>query len=437
MVTSVLACLRPVRINRANLIILFACAVAAGCGGSNGTSAAGAGAEGGRGGGRGGRGAGAGGAVPVVTAPVVSRSVPLTIDAVGTGEAFTTVQIRSQVTGQLSAVHFAEGQDVHKGQLLFALDRRPFEAALQQAEAILAKDTAQAKNAQSQAARYEDLFKRGLIPRDQYETQTSGAAALQATLNADRAAVEEARLNVQYTEITSPIDGRTGALMAHAGDLIRANDQNALVVINQVSPIRVLFSVPGRVLPEIRRYQARTGLHVEARTPAAAPSGAQPPPVAPAADRDEPGQAETAPAAEGTVTFIDNSVDPSTGTIKMKATFPNTDHRLWPGSFVQVRLLLTTEANAITVPSAAVQTTQDGQYVYVVKPDQTVEFRQVSVGRQQGPEAVIARGLLPGEIVVTDGQLRLTPGAHVTTHQPGSQEGGEGRGRTPRPKVTS
>lgn len=352
----------------------------------------------------------------MVTAPVVSKAVPVTIDAVGTAEAFTTVQIRSQVTGQLSAVHFAEGQDVRKGQPLFTLDRRPFEAALQQAEAVLAKDTAQANNAEAQAARYNDLYKRGLIPRDQYETQTASATSLQATLNADRAAVEQARLNLQYTNIASPIDGRTGALMAHAGDLIRANDANPLVVINQLSPIRVLFSVPGRFIPDIRRYQAKAGLHVEARTPSA--------------------QQPSAPAAEGTVSFIDNSVDPSTGTIKMKAAFPNTDHALWPGLFVQVRLLLTTEANAITVPSAAVQNTQEGQYVYVVKPDQTVEFRQVSVQRQQGADVVIARGLQPGEIVVTDGQLRLTPGAHVTTRQPEPQERGDGRGRNPRAKVT-
>lgn len=407
-----LDCFCPV-LTPASVVAVLACVLATACTGSDATGSARTGAD------RDGRGGpgGAGGAVPVVTAPVLSKSVPLTIDAVGTAEAFTTVQIRSQVTGQLSQVHFAEGQDVRKGQALFTLDRRPFEAALHQAQAVLAKDTAQARNAAGQAARFEDLFKRGLIPRDQYEAQTASAAALQATLNADGAAVEQARLNLQYTNISSPIDGRTGAFMVHAGDLVRANDTSPLVVINQLSPIRVLFSVPGRFIPDIRRYQGRTPLRAEARTPSSVMPGAQPPP----AGTDVAGQQRgdtTPPVAEGAVSFIDNAVDPSTGTIKMKATFANGDRRLWPGLFVQVRLLLTTEANAITVPAEAVQSTQDGRYVYVVKPDQTVEFRQIAVQRQQGPDIVVARGLQPGETVVTDGQLRLTPGARVSARTP-------------------
>ncbi|OFW04569.1 MAG: hypothetical protein A3H96_09270 [Acidobacteria bacterium RIFCSPLOWO2_02_FULL_67_36] len=389
--------LRRIAATRACLPLLLS-VLAAACTDSSATGAARPGGNAGRGGGGGG---GGGGAVPVVTAPVVARAVPLTMDAVGTAEAFTTVQLRSQVTGQLSAVHFQEGHDVGKGQPLFTLDRRPFEAALQQAQAVQAKDTAQATNAQAQAARAEDLYKRGLIAREQYETQTAGAASLQATLNADRAAVEQARLNLQYTTISSPIDGRTGALMVHAGDLIRANDANPLVVINQLAPIRVVFSVPGRLISDIRRYQSKAPLHVEAQSPAAA----------------------------GTVSFIDNTVDPSTGTIKMKATFANGDHRLWPGLFVQVKVLLTTETNAITVPTAAVQTTQDGQYVYVVKPDQTVDFRKVTVQRQQGDDLVVASGLQAGDTVVTDGQLRLTPGARVTARPSDAPGSGEGRGR--------
>ena len=215
------------------------------------------------GGGRGGR--GGGGAVPVVTTHVESKQVPVTIPAVGTAEAVSSVQIRAQVAGQLSAVHFAEGQEVSKGQPLFTLDPRPFQAALQQAEAVLARDTATAKNATAQQARYEDLYKRGLIPRDQYEAQVANAASLQATLAADQAAVETAKLNLQYTHITAPISGRTGTLGVHEGDLVRANDTIAMVVINQLTPIYVTFSVPGRYLTDIRRFQARGPLAIETR----------------------------------------------------------------------------------------------------------------------------------------------------------------------------
>ena len=227
------------------------------------------GRAGGRGGGRG------GGPVPVVTAPVVSKAVPVTIPAVGTAEPLATVQIRSQVTGQLSAIHFAEGQDVRAGAPLFTLDARPFEAALQQAQAVLARDTAQAKNAQSQRARYEDLFNRGLIARDQYETQAATSLALESTLAADQAQIENARLSLQFTRIVAPISGRTGALNVHQGDLVRANDTTPLVVINQVAPIYVTFSVPGRYLPEIRRYQSQHPLRIDARIQAGGTPGAQ------------------------------------------------------------------------------------------------------------------------------------------------------------------
>src|SRR4051812_23727751 len=236
----------------------------------------------GRGGGRGGRGGGGGGPVPVVTTHAVAKPVPVTVPAVGTAEPVATVQIRAQVTGQLSAIHFTEGQEVKKGAPLFTLDARPFEAALQQAEAVLARDTAQAKNAQSQRTRYEDLFKRGLIPRDQYETQMANATALESTLAADQAQIENAKLNLQYTHILAPISGRTGALGVHEGDLVRANDTTPMVVINQVAPINVTFSVPGRSLPDIRRRQGQQPLKIEARIQASgtpgAPQGAPPNP---------------------------------------------------------------------------------------------------------------------------------------------------------------
>ena len=394
-------------------------------------------------GGRGGRGGG-GAAVPVVTAHVQTKAVPLTVPAVGTAEALSTVQIRAQVTGQLSAIHFSEGQEVRKGQPLFTLDPRPFDAALKQAEAVLARDTATAKNSQSQQARYEDLYKRGLIPRDQYETQTATASAQQATLAADQAAVETARLNLQYASISAPISGRAGAVSLHEGDLVRANDTIPLLVINQMAPIYVTFSVPGRYLADIRRYQARRPLQVQASAQNS-PTTQMPPPVpSPGAQGPAPttGRGEqpatpvpTAPPARvggqlpvevGIVSFIDNAVDPTTGTIKLKGTFPNTDHTLWPGLFVQVSLLLTTDPNAIVVPTTAVQESQQGQYVYVVKADRTAELRSVRVERQQGDETVIAQGLSAGEEVVTDGHLRLTPGVRVTT---AGREGGAGRGR--------
>ena len=399
--------------------------------GASSEGAAGATAGGGRAAGRGG-----GGPVPVVTAQSVAKSMPLTIPAVGTAEPLVTVQVRAQVTGQLSRVHFTEGQSVRKGDTLFSLDPRPFEAALKQAEAVLARDMAQAKNAQSQQVRFKELLDRGLIPRDQFETQAANASALEATLAADQSQVENARLSLQYATIKAPISGRTGALAVHEGDLVRANDTAPLVVINQVAPIYISFAVPGRFLPAIRQNQARRPLRIEALTqPGSAPGAQQTAPESP--DGAPPG-APNQPGgggqtATGVVSFIDNTVDPTTGTIKLKGTFANTDNALWPGSFVQVTLVLSTDANAIVVPSVAVQASQAGQYVFVVKPDRTVELRNVKVDRQQGAETVIAEGVRAGEEVVTDGHLRLTEGARVTTGARGEgagepESGGAGGG---------
>ncbi len=412
------------------LVTLFSVCLA-GCSSQKNSSPGGAATTEGRGGGAGGRGGrGGGGPVPVVTAKAVAKSVPLTLPAVGTGEALSTVQIRAQVTGQLSQVHFAEGQEVTKGQLLFTIDPRPFETALAQAEAVLARDTATANNAQSQRARYEDLYKRGLIPRDQYETQTAGAEALQATLQADRAAVQNARLNLQYTRITAPISGRTGSLSLREGDLVRANDTTPLVVINQMSPIYVTFSVPGRYLQDIRRFQGRRALEVDARVqPGTAPAGggsAGTPPPAPGSGQASSPTDPPEPLEVGKVTFIDNAVDPTTGTIKLKATFPNTSRMLWPGLFVQVSLQLTNDPNAIVVPATAVQTSQQGQYVYVIKADRTAELRNVKIDRQVGEEMIIADGLTAGEEVVTDGHLRLTPGARVSVPADSADAGRRG-----------
>src|SRR6266545_1544918 len=343
---------------------------------------------GGRAGGSSGR-RGGGAPVPVVTARVQTKSVPVTIPAVGTAEALSTVQIR-------------------------------------------------AKNAEQQHARYEDLYKRGLIPRDQYETQNASNESLQATLQADRAAVENAKLNLNYTRIVAPMSGRTGALGVHTGDLIRANDATPLVVINQVSPIYVTFAVPGRYLGQIRQYQAKKPLAVQARGQAPVAPGAQAPaPATPQpglAQQVAPGQGATMPSRPGLVetgrvTFIDNAVDSTTGTIKLKGTFQNADQGLWPGLFVQVTLNLTDEPGSIVVPATAVQPSASGQFVYVVKSDRTAEVRPVTVSRQFGEEMIIANGLVDGEEVVTDGQLRLTPGAQVSTAGPRGGGAGEGGGQ--------
>ena len=387
-----------------------------------------------RGGGR-----GAGGAVPVVTARVEQKAMPVTLPAVGTVESISSVLIRAQVTGQLSAIHFTEGQEVVKGQPLFSLDGRPFRATLSQAEAVLARDTATLQNAKSQLGRNETLAERGLITRDQVETSRATVAALTATVAADAAAIETARLNLQYTEIAAPISGRTGALGAHVGDLVRANDTTPLVMINQLSPVYVSFSVPGRFLSEVRRYQAAKPLAVTAVVPTGigtagqAPTGPGTPPIPPPGS-STPSQTVSLPSVPpetGAVSFIDNVVDSATGMIRLKATFPNTQRQLWPGAFVQVTLNLTTDPDALVVPATAVQASQDGQYVYVVKPDRTVEMRTVRVERQQHGQAIIADGVAVGDVVVTDGQLRLTPGARVTERAEapaGRAEPGAGRG---------
>jgi len=339
----------------------------------------------GRGGGGGGQ-----GPVPVTAAAVVQKSMPVAIAVIGTAEAFQTVSIRAQITGELTSVTFKEGDDVRKGQVLFELDRRPLEAALQQAEAVLARDVAQAANARVQATRYEDLAQRGIATREQVDQTRSAAAALDATIGADRAAVDNAKIQLQYATIISPLSGRTGALMVHAGNLVRANDTTPLVVINQITPINVTFAIPEARLAEVKRYMAQGSLIVEAR-----------PPNDPTA------------ASKGRIGFVDNQVDPSTGTIRMKGTFPNGNRRLWPGQFVNVAVTLTTDPAALVVPTTAVQTGQQGEYVFIVKPDQTVELRTVKIARTEGAETVIGQGLSAGETVVTDGQLRLVPGSHI------------------------
>jgi membrane fusion protein, multidrug efflux system len=327
--------------------------------------------------------------VPVRVGQVVRKPVPIEIRNVGTIQAYTAVAVRALVGGEILQVHFREGQDVRKGDLLFSIDPRPYQAALAQAEAALARDRAQAANAEADAKRYEDLVQKDYVTRQQYEAILANTKALGATVRADEAAVERARLDLSYCSIRSPIDGRTGAVMVQVGNIIKPNDAT-LVAINQIAPIYLAFAVPERDLDEIRRRQAQGKLTVIAED-----------------------AASNQPISQGELTFVDNTVDRATGTIGLKATFANQDRALWPGEFVNAVLTLATEQNAVVAPQGAVQTGQQGTYAYVVKADQTVESRPVTVARNMTDGAVIAKGLAPGETVVTDGQLRLSPGAKI------------------------
>lgn len=328
--------------------------------------------------------------VPVSVATVVQKTVPVQVRAIGSVEAYSTVAIKAQVSGEVTAVHFREGQDVRKGQLLFSIDRRPFVVALQEAEANLARDRARAEGARTEATRYTKLFEAGVTAQEQYDHFRTEARAADAAVLADEAAVEKARLDLQYCSIHSPIDGRTGSLMVHAGNLVKANDVPVLLVINQINPIYANFALPEQYLAEVKRYMAAKTLKVEAVIP------------------DAPQRPE-----QGALSFIDNAVDSATGTIHMKATFANRERRLWPGLFVNVVLTLSTQPNAVVVPSPTLQTGQSGQYVFVVKSDNTVESRPVVAGSTVENETIIEKGLQPGEVVVTDGQIRLVPKAKV------------------------
>jgi len=327
-------------------------------------------------------------AVPVTIATVEAKAVPLQVSAIGTVQALKTVSVKPQVSGQLARIFFTEGQDVNVGDRLLEIDPRPFQAVLGQAEAALAKDQALLESAQKDEQRYRTLLERDLIARQQYDQAHANAAALAATVKADGSVVDNARLQVGYTLIRAPIRGRTGAAVVREGNVVTAN-QTELVVINQLTPITVVFTVPENQLADIRAYRERGTLKVEAAL-----------------------RAQTQTVA-GDLTFIDNRVDPTTGTLQLKATFANADTRLWPGQFANVVLTLAVQQNAIVVPREAVQSGQQGSYVFVVKPDRAVEPRPVTVAREAGQEIVIAHGLTAGDQVVTEGQARLAAGTHV------------------------
>jgi multidrug efflux system membrane fusion protein len=400
------------RVSALTFTVLTALAISvAGCSGSASGDAGSA-----AGSGRGGRGRGAG-AQPVVAAKVTQKDVPVDLDAVGNVEPFNTIAVRSQVTGTIETVGFNEGDFVKKGALLFTIDRRPLQAAQQQAEASLARsrallnqaeaqlarDTASAAFQSRNAERQGQLVERGLLDKNSGEQARAQAEAMSLTVAADKAAVESARaelavqesavsaarLELNYTTIRSPIDGRTGNLALKAGNLVTANTTQ-LVTVAQIEPVLVTFTVPATHLPTIVRAAKTAPLSVVA-TP----------------------QEDDESAQEGKLVFWDNVVDPATDTIKLKASMPNSDHQLWPGQFVRVRLRLETLKDATVVPQQALQIGQDGQFVFVVRDDMTVEQRPVTVAQRAGDDVVVLSGLTPGESVVTDGQLRLEHGTHV------------------------
>lgn len=333
-------------------------------------------------------------AVPVVVAPAEQKSVPLELRAIGNVQAYNTVQVKTLVPGELTGVLFKEGDDVKQGQLLFILDPRPYQAELNRLEATQARDQAEAANARAQATRYAKLMEEGVVAREQYDQYRTQAEAMEAAVQADKSAVDNARVHLGYTRILSPISGRTGSLLVHRGNIVKENDQNSiLVTINQITPIYSEFAVPERFLPQVKAQSAVGKLKVQAQAPG-----------------------EAGPE-EGTLSFIDNSVNQTTGTIRMKGTFPNPSRRLWPGQFVDVVLRLGERPNAVVVPTQAVQTGQQGQFVFVIKSDMKVEQRPVKAGEAVGGETIIEEGLRPGERVVTDGQLRLMPGSPVVIRQ--------------------
>ncbi len=328
-------------------------------------------------------------AIPVVVGTVKQKAMPVEVVEVGHVEAYSTVSIEAQVPGQLLDVHFKEGDFVRKGQLLLALDQRPYEAALAQAKAALARDKATAVNNRLQAQRYSKLLAEGIVPASQVESFTSAADASDAGLNADEAAIKTAELNLAYCTIYSPIDGRTGALMLKPGNLVKVADV-PIVVINQVNPIFVNFAVPQQFWPDIKKYMARGTLRVKATVPK-----------------------DTGAAEEGNVAFVDNAVDATTGTIHLRATFTNSQNRLWPGLYVNIVLTLSEQAGATVVPAQAILLGETGSFVYVVRSDKRVEPRTIVPVRTIEGETVIEKGLQPGETIVTDGQARLEPNARI------------------------
>jgi multidrug efflux system membrane fusion protein len=347
-------------------------------------------------------------AVPVAVAEVLTRDVPVLLSAVGSVEPYATVAVKSRVSGELVGVHFREGQEVREGDLLLTIDKAPTEVALKEAQARLERDQALARKAQDDQRRNMPLAERDIVSRQSYEQFRSNAEAAEATVKADQASIEQLRLELNYCSIRAPLSGRTGSLLIQKGNLIKGNDENkSIVMINQIEPIYVSFTVPEQYLGQINRGMSEKKMEAQIY-PSDISSNPEP--------------------VEGTVTFVDNAVDKTTATIRLKATCANKNRRLWPGQIVNVVLILGIQTGAVVVPSQTIQSGQSGLYAFVVKPDRTVELRQVTVQRNVDGQSVIEKGLSPGETVVTDGQLLLTPGALITVKgQGGPQAGREGQ----------
>jgi multidrug efflux system membrane fusion protein len=358
-----------------------------------------------------------GGAVPVVAAKVEQKDVPIYLDGLGTVQAFNTVTVHARVDGELVKVLFSEGQDVKTGDLLAMLDPRPYQAALDQAVAKKAQDEAQLGNARVVFARNSDLLARKVIDQQTYDTSKFSVDQFQATVQADQAAIDNATTQFDYTQMKSPIDGRIGIRQVDVGNLVHAADQNGIVVITQLRPISVLFTLPEQNLQDVMSQGGTEGgLKVSAF------------------DRGN-----TTLLGGGTLTVVDNEIDQATGTIKLKATFPNDDLKLWPGKFVNARLILTTKKGATVIPASVVQRGPQGTYAYVIKPDKSVEMRTIKIAQTENNETVVDDGLKPGEDVVVDGQYKLQPGAHVELTSPAGQSAAQttparsSRGKSPKP----
>jgi membrane fusion protein, multidrug efflux system len=349
-------------------------------------------------------------AVPVTVAAAQRRTVPFELAAPGMVEPLQTVAVQPQVSGLIEHISFTEGQEVRKGQVLFQIDARPFQAALGQAQAALARDSAQAANAEQDVTRYASLAQKEYVTAQQYDQARTTAAAATATLAGSKAAVDQARLNLQYATIRAPIAGRTGSLRVREGNLVRSTDDTPLVTINQIRPILVRFAVPASNLGLIQRH--RDGgpvVHAE--------------PVGGAAGSGGGGDSGGGTVSEGVLTFVDNAVDTTTGTILLKGSFPNTDGALWPGEFVNARVRLYQDPNALVVPASAVVSGQQGSFVFVVQADGTAKTFPVTVERTSDSVAVLASGIKAGDRVVTDGQLRLRSGSKVQIKASGDSTG--------------
>jgi multidrug efflux system membrane fusion protein len=342
----------------------------------------------------------AGRGVPVLAEAVATRDVPVYLRGLGSVSAFNTVTVKARVDGQITKINFREGQEVKQGDLLVEIDPRPYAAQLHTAEANLAKDEASIADAKLNLARFTELWKAGVISQQQYNTQQSLVGQIQGSIGADQAAIENAKLQLVYSRITSPISGRIGLRIVDIGNIVHASDPTGLVVITQLQPIAVLFTLPEDYIPQVMQHMRQAPLDVDAYS------------------RDD-----RTKLASGKLLTLNNEIDATTGTNKYKAVFPNQDRALWPNQFVNIRLLLETKQNATTVPAAAIQRGSQGTFAYVVKPDNTVEPRVVKVGVTEGNLASIDSGLQPGEMVVTDGQDKLQPGAKVEV-QKGNRSGG-------------